>query len=117
MERESPNSCKKRIKGWDIFLSLCEPKKNSYYVYIQRRKAGAKKVGPTGSSSQSNERLQAARDKHEAQRSRLREMKLAAKRAREQEAGSVEPQEEPLPAAPSPKKSRVGESICLSCSA
>ena len=70
-------------------------------------------MGPIGSSSESNERLQAARDKRAAQRSRLKEMKLAAKRAREQESGSVEEAsvEEPLPTAPSPKKSRVGECI------
>ena len=79
-------------------------------ICIQRRKAGAKKVGPTGSSSESNERLQAARDKRAVQRNRLKEMKLAAKRAREQESGSVEEASvEPLHTAPSPKKSRVGE--------
>lgn len=89
------------------------------YLYViahaQKRKAGAKKTGSADQSSESNERLQAARDKRAAQRNRLKEMKLAAKRAREQEVSdsseSAQSQEEPLPVAPSPKKNKIGEYI------
>lgn len=79
----------------------------------------AKKAGSDSSSSEASERLQAAREKREAQRNRLRELKMAAKRAREQEVdvtdespnscGDTQTEEEPLPIAPSPKKSKVGE--------
>lgn len=84
-------------------------------------KAGAKKAGSSSSSEETTERLQAARDKRQAQRNRLKEMKMAAKRAREQEAelaaaeqqsatgreNTMECQEEPLPITPSPKKSKL----------
>ena len=85
-------------------------------------KAGAKKAASSSSSEEASERLQAARDKRQAQRNRLKEMKLAAKRAREQEAelatdqqsatggeNTGEAQEEPLPVTPSPKKNKLGK--------
>ena len=84
-------------------------------------KAGTKKAG-SSSSEETTERLQAARDKRQAQRNRLKEMKMAAKRAREQEAelaaaeppatggeNTMECHEEPLPITPSPKKSKLGK--------
>ena len=82
-------------------------------------KAGAKKPTSCDSSAEANARLQVARDRREVQRNRLRELKLAAKRSREQEAELTtekevatngESQEESLrDVTPSPKKSRLGK--------
>ena len=119
-KHRAPTPAKKRAKVDNFFILFSCSTSNC--ILSQKTKAGAKKAASSTSSSETNERLQAARDKRQAQRNRLKEMKLAAKRTREQEAESAvdqEPaaneeedtqsQEEPLPTTPSSKKSKLGE--------
>ena len=115
MEAQGSYSRKEESKGLhNVFILFsCF---TTDYTLSQKPKAGSKKAVSSATSLETNERLQAARDKRQTQRNRLKEMKLAAKRAREQEAESAveqEPgeedtqsQEEP---SPSPKKSKLGE--------
>ncbi len=126
-KHKAPTPARKRTKvgpsffRLNFFLILTSNSKLSQ----KATKAGAKKAA-SSSSEETTERLQAARDKRQAQRNRLKEMKLAAKRAREQEEAelaaveqppttgtggenTMECQEEPLPITPSPKKTKLGK--------
>lgn len=121
-KHKAPTPAKKRTKVGPTFLTLVSINTFISTLVQKATKAGAKKAVSSSASEEANERLQAARDKRQAQRNRLKEMKLAAKRAREQEAelvteqqpttggeNTAECQEDPLPITPSPKKSRLGE--------
>ena len=70
---------------------------------LTQKRVAAKPSGEEGNSEDS-ERLQAAREKRQASRNRLREMKAAAKRAREASEGVVTE-------LPSPKKTK-GKHVC-----
>ena len=65
---------------------------------LTQKRAAAKPLGEEGNSEDS-ERLQAAREKRQASRNRLKEMKAAAKRAREASEAVVTE-------LPSPKKTK-----------
>jgi len=92
------------------FEQLSELERNGWKQVAQqpkgrkakRRMPAASKPSSEESSSESNERLMAAREKRQASRNRLREMKAAAKRAREGEKAVVTD-------LPSPKKTKDKE--------
>ena len=70
------------------------------------QKRVAKKSAAAASSTEESERLQAAREKREAQRNKLKEMRMAAKRARG-EVTIVQEEEENV--FTTPKKSKICE--------
>ena len=70
---------------------------------LTQKRVAAKPLGEEGNSEDS-ERLQAAREKRQASRNRLKEMKAAAKRAREASEAMVTE-------LPSPKKTK-GKHVC-----
>ena len=65
----------------------------------------------TAKSAEESERAQAAREKREAQRNKLKELKMAAKRAREE---AVPCEQENAPT--TPKKSKIGKLNDTNCS-
>ena len=84
-------------------------------ISFQKRVAATAPKSPVAASGVENDRQRTAREKREAARNKLREMKAAAKRAREGEGGAdiggalvIE-----LPESPETKKSREGKCVCV----
>ena len=86
-----------------VNLGICFIMNCPSCLLLTQKRVAAKPSGEEGNSEDS-ERLQAAREKRQASRNRLREMKAAAKRAREASEAVVTE-------LPSPKKTK-GKDMC-----
>ncbi len=94
----------------NLLLSCIQHAVMNLLFLIQKRVAKKTTAASATSCTEESERLQAARERREAQRNKLKEMRMAAKRARE-EATIVqeEGQQEEENVFTTPKKSRIGE--------
>ena len=83
---------------------------------FQKRAAATAPKSPVAASGVENDRQRAAREKREAARNKLREMKAAAKRAREGEGEGADTEGElviELPKSPKTKRSKEGKHVCV----